>query len=309
MTDQTIFRRAKDRENPYVMIDRDVFQNDELSWKAKGLLGYLLSRPDDWIVRMADLANQSTDGMAAVRSAVKELEDAGYMIRARTQDDEGKFEWTVEVHELPVKPSTENHHMDEATIYRLSIDGLSTSGKPLDILSTDHTNKEEDASASVLLGEIDDIDWHTGGEPLPKADIETFKTTGDPMLDIVEGSKLKERRSVPDWAIRGAEGLDPYYPALAAFCKLTKRAPPTSQRQGKDWLKSLGETAGYVGLAAKELADAIGGMSKLTGADWYLERGVWSSPRADSFKEKLSQFVGQTQAGTLSPANVIKIRN
>jgi len=291
------------------MIDRDVFQNDELSWKAKGLLGYLLSRPDDWVVRMTDLVKQSTDGMAAVRSAVKELEDARYMVRTRTQNGEGKFEWMVEVHEVPIQPSTENHHMDDPTIYRLSIDGLSTSGKPLDILSTDHTNKEDDASASVLLGDLDDIDWHIGGEKLPEAEMEAFKTTGDPVLDMVEGAKLKERRGIPDWAIRGAEGPDPCYPALMAFCRLTKRAPPTTAKQGKDWLKSLGETAGYVGLAAKELADAIGGMSKLTGADWYLERGVWSSPRADSFKEKLSQFVGQTQAGTLSPANVIKIRN
>jgi hypothetical protein len=106
LNNQTIFRRAKDRQNPYVMIDRTIFEVETLSYKAKGLMGYLLSRPDDWTVRMTDLIRRSTDGEHAVRTAVQELEEHGYMVRMRGRDpDTGQFgPVTIEVHEVPVPP-------------------------------------------------------------------------------------------------------------------------------------------------------------------------------------------------------------
>lgn len=100
---RTIFRRAKDKENPFVMIDKTIFEDEAISWKAKGLMGYLLSRPDDWVVRMADLKKRSTDGRHATRTAVQELEGAGYLTRYRERDEQGQFvRFVVEVHEVPV---------------------------------------------------------------------------------------------------------------------------------------------------------------------------------------------------------------
>ena len=52
---RTIFRISKNKENPYVMMDRRPIENAELSWGAKGVLAYLLSRPDNWTVRLQDL--------------------------------------------------------------------------------------------------------------------------------------------------------------------------------------------------------------------------------------------------------------
>ena len=46
-TNETIIK-IKKRVNPYTMIDSSIFTDNKLSWKAKGLLGYFLSRPDDW---------------------------------------------------------------------------------------------------------------------------------------------------------------------------------------------------------------------------------------------------------------------
>lgn len=103
LNDKTIFRRAKDRDNPYAMIDRAIFEDEALSWKAKGLLGYLLSRPDDWVTRMSDLKKRSKDGIDGTRSAVCELESAGYLKRYRERDEQGQFKgFVVEVHEIPV---------------------------------------------------------------------------------------------------------------------------------------------------------------------------------------------------------------
>jgi hypothetical protein len=107
---KTVFRRAKDRDNPFVMIDRTIFEDTSMSWKEKGLMGYLLSRPDDWIVRMSDLVKRSTDGIAAVRSAVLKLEAHGYVTRYRERDEKGQFvRYIFEVHEIPVPEDARTH--------------------------------------------------------------------------------------------------------------------------------------------------------------------------------------------------------
>lgn len=133
------------------------------------------------------------------------------------------------------------------------------------------------------------------------------RSNGDSILEYDDPLSMaaevaRRRGDVPDWAVRGPEGVDPYYPALAAFCRLTRQAAPATKKMGVDWLDALGESATYLGLRAKELTDAIARLDKLKGVGWYLENGVWSSPRADSFTEKLGQLVGEMRAGTFTPA-------
>lgn len=99
---QTIFRVEKSADNPFVMIDRRVIENPKLSWKAKGLLAYLLSRPDDWTVRFKDLVNRAPDGAHTVRAAMKELKAAGH-VQVTTERDGGKIiKWTYTVYEVPL---------------------------------------------------------------------------------------------------------------------------------------------------------------------------------------------------------------
>ena len=118
---KTIFRIAKDKDNPYVMLDKRLLSDKRLSWKAKGILVYLLSKPDEWKVRMTDIVNQSTDGLDAIKSAMRELIEAGYIYREQHHASGGKWgETTYIVFEIPrtdkplvgkpltVKPPTDN---------------------------------------------------------------------------------------------------------------------------------------------------------------------------------------------------------
>lgn len=99
---KTIFRVEKNADNPFVMIDRRPIENPQLSWRAKGILTYLVSRPDNWIVRLGDLIKRSPDGVYAVRSAIKELTAAGHITR-REERENGRFkQYVLEVHEIPV---------------------------------------------------------------------------------------------------------------------------------------------------------------------------------------------------------------
>jgi DnaD/phage-associated family protein len=100
---QTIFRVVHDPNNPYVIIDKRPFEKPYMSWKAKGLLGYLLSRPDDWTVRLGDLVKRSTDKMHATRQALRELVMVGHVRQVEYRAENGKYAGTVyEVHERPL---------------------------------------------------------------------------------------------------------------------------------------------------------------------------------------------------------------
>lgn len=97
----TIYRVVKSTDNPYVMIDRRPIDNAALSFKAKGILTYLLSRPDGWEVSVADLIKRSTDGEAAVRSGLLELKNAGHMKYTKTRQAGRITGWLIEVYEVP----------------------------------------------------------------------------------------------------------------------------------------------------------------------------------------------------------------
>lgn len=78
-TPNTVFRVSKNKENPYVMLNKKFLSDENISWKAKGILTYILSKPDDWVVRINDLVKQSTDGRDSIYAGIKELKNNGYM--------------------------------------------------------------------------------------------------------------------------------------------------------------------------------------------------------------------------------------
>lgn len=90
-TPKTIVRVSK-RENPYVTLDKFFLSDDRLSWKAKGLLSYLLSKPDNWEIYVSDLLKRATDGRDSIYAGLKELEKAGYLRRNRKHNENGRFD-------------------------------------------------------------------------------------------------------------------------------------------------------------------------------------------------------------------------
>ena len=108
MKEKNILRISKDKENPYVMINKNVMQDERLSWKARGLIGYLLSLPDDWVLYTEELEKHSAkDGRESLASGIKELIEYGYIAREQAREKKGSFgSWSYVVVESP--PTTEN---------------------------------------------------------------------------------------------------------------------------------------------------------------------------------------------------------
>ena len=78
-------------------------QDDNISWKAKGILAYLLSHPNDRSISVALLTDACADGSTATRSGLRELMDAGYIHLNKERDPDGTFRGTrYIVHDEPV---------------------------------------------------------------------------------------------------------------------------------------------------------------------------------------------------------------
>ena len=75
----------KKREN-FTTIHNSLISDTEISYKAKGILIYMLSKPDGWNYNAKEIAKNSKDGIEAVYSGLKELVNARYVSRKRFQD-------------------------------------------------------------------------------------------------------------------------------------------------------------------------------------------------------------------------------
>ncbi|WP_430483518.1 DnaD domain protein [Rossellomorea marisflavi] len=94
--------RTKKRENPFVQLDKEFINDESLSWSARGVLAYILSKPNTWTIRQKDLINRSTDGRTKVERAMAELMAAGYLDWFQEKNEDGTFgEWVYEVYERP----------------------------------------------------------------------------------------------------------------------------------------------------------------------------------------------------------------
>jgi hypothetical protein len=86
----------------FTVVDTALLDDPRLSFKAKGLLVYLLSRPETWRVRRRHLAGVGRDGETAVASALAELGRAGYLERRELRGDDGVLAGTeYHVYERP----------------------------------------------------------------------------------------------------------------------------------------------------------------------------------------------------------------
>lgn len=84
-------------DSGYSIIDNHGIKNKNLSAKAKGVLVYMLSLPDDWIFYEKELEQHFTDGKSSIRSALKELEEQKYLVRTKKRE-QGKFsgyDWVI----------------------------------------------------------------------------------------------------------------------------------------------------------------------------------------------------------------------
>ena len=101
-----------ERTQGYTVMSNYHLRDKSLSLKAKGLLSQMLSLPEDWDYTLSGLAVINRESKDAIRSAVNELEKAGYIKRRQTTDAGGKFsanEYVIYERPVTEEPASPTH--------------------------------------------------------------------------------------------------------------------------------------------------------------------------------------------------------
>ena len=142
-----VFRVEKNRG--YTVMSNHHLRNKALSLKAKGLLSQMLSLPEDWDYTLKGLSLINRESIDAIRTAVWELEKAGYIRREQGRDPKGKMaDMVYTIYEQPVleNPVLENPTSADPVLENPTSDNPS-SGNPTqlnkDIQTTYYLPKTE----------------------------------------------------------------------------------------------------------------------------------------------------------------------
>lgn len=200
-----VFRVVKDKENPYIMVNKYYIYDNRLSLKAKGLMSYFLSRPDDWEFYQSEISQHCTDKKDSLSSAINELANAGYIERTFRRGEKGKLKggYDYTVHEIPnIIASDENTCTKEVTESGFSETGENrnrkkpVSGNPPLLNNDNKLNNEIDNSSCSSKGNMEVF--------------RKFEQCGFGLLSPLMLEKIAADIKIygPDWVMRAVEKAD-----------------------------------------------------------------------------------------------------
>lgn len=109
-----VFRIEK--TNNYTIMSNYHLKDKNISHKARGLLSYMLCLPDDWDYSLSGLVKVSKESKSALRSALNELKENGYLIIEKIYPDKsesGRIQYIYNIYEYPKKKQdTENQYLE-----------------------------------------------------------------------------------------------------------------------------------------------------------------------------------------------------
>lgn len=167
------------RKDGYTIVPNSYVRDARLSIKAIGLMTIMLSLPDGWEFSIVGLASICKDGMDSIRSALKELEEFGYVLRRRVRKYNGKL-GAVE-YTLSAEPAQDETYIGE----------------------TQHTETPVEENPSVenpTLGNRPQINKDRSNKDGSSKDIYTEEECAGARVCVREGEPEEDRTS-PDWGM------------------------------------------------------------------------------------------------------------
>lgn len=152
-------------DDNFTILPNEMLRDARLTYAARGVLAELLTHTDGWetnadaLWRLARRHRPKTaEGRRAMRSAFAELEDRGYMVRRKSQHDDGRFATALEIHDTPDHRGTESgmsvwdtgisdsgaspgDYADRGTAYRTSVGQTSADETSVGGTSSRSTNQ------------------------------------------------------------------------------------------------------------------------------------------------------------------------
>ena len=165
-----VFRVEKN--SGYTVMSNHHLRNRNLSLKAKGLLSQMLSLPEDWDYTLQGLARINRESIDAIRQAIRELEQAGYIQRSRERDEKGRLRGAdYVIFELPkpvpasVSPTLENPTLENPTQEKPTLENPTQLNK--DILSKEQSITDLSSTDSIPFHSLNPLPFAHGEAATP----------------------------------------------------------------------------------------------------------------------------------------------
>ena len=190
------------KNKDYTVMSNCHLREKNMSYKAKGLLSFMLSLPDDWDYSIAGLVAISKENSTAIKNMLKELQDFGYLrvtkLMPNKQENRARIEYVYDIFEQPQKTEKqdienlyiENQYIDNPT--QINTKEINTKEINTKELKKERKKGEEQKKSPSRKGEIKSttyewlIDEFTDNEEL-KATIYEYikmrKLSKAPMTD------------------------------------------------------------------------------------------------------------------------------
>jgi hypothetical protein len=190
---QTIIRAPRNKDNPYFACRRASAQDGQLSFEARGVLWYLLSKPDNWEIKVEDLRKEGGIGRTKVYKLIQELTDHGYLMseQSRPEDETGKTYYgpmIYRVREIPEPPDSQSTDFQRTEIQHTD---FQRTENPI------HTNKENiqrEETTDVSIDKEQSMDTpRPATKPRPR----------DPYYDAVAEAWFDAPRDTPAFSSAG----------------------------------------------------------------------------------------------------------
>lgn len=168
----------KIKEN-FSIITNNIINDERLSFGAKGVACYLLSKPESWKFYLSDIQKHSNEGLTKIKKYIKELEDIGFLVRVKVKNEKGQFIGLDYKFNLKYDKtdSQENRQLENPTVGKPPIYN-NTNISNTNINNTNLTTLLPTAKTEKSIGEIKDEIYkifsgiykkHTGNEYLAKS--------------------------------------------------------------------------------------------------------------------------------------------
>lgn len=101
-----------EKQKNYTVMSNYHLQDKTISFKAKGLLSFMLSLPEDWDYSLKGLVAVSKENLKAIRTILNELKDHGYLEINQTRGEKGYYKYEYIIRELPLEVEKQRNNPD-----------------------------------------------------------------------------------------------------------------------------------------------------------------------------------------------------
>ena len=221
----TIQRTARPQSN-FTILSNEILRDNRLSFRARGILVSVLSRPDNWRTSAESLANESKEGRGAILTALKELETLGYLERTKYQNEQGHWVSDSLIYDKPKygKPTSAEPTSDNPPVlkelYKKNLEQVKIT--------------PSDTNAATIVAEYVDSYQHYFAEKAPTRSIGRIAKDAKQLLAEGKNPELLIA-AAQDCAVSGHANLSSSYTWLQA--EQTRNDKKKSPAQG--WIELL----------------------------------------------------------------------